>query len=163
MTRLAPAAVLLVLLAPPAAAAEPFAPPDGRFRVEFPGRPKETTTETRSALGRLSVYTATYALDGGRVLMVSYTDFPEGTAKPGQEAGVLDGVRKGLKGEEGDVLKDDEKSPRRELLVKKGDRHIRVVAVLDGDRLFQVKAVGPPAFVGGKDAAAFLKSFAVTK
>jgi hypothetical protein len=169
--RLAVAASVVLLLAgaPRATPAEPFAPRDGQFRVKFHGTPKEKTTTATSALGKLKVFTATYASDDDNAFLVSYTDFPEGTAKPETRATLLDGVRDGLKGKDGTVLKDEEvefgseKLAGRELELTKGDRRVRVTAVLRNDRLFQVGVVGTKEFVASKAATDFLKSFEITK
>ena len=75
----------------------------------------------------------------------------------------------GLKGKDGTVRTDEEievgeeKLPGRDLDFNKGGRRVRAKAALRNDRLFQVVVVGTPEFVEGKDAAAFLKSFEITK
>ena len=79
------AAVIVVLVgARPLAAqrGEKYEPADGRFSVRFPGKPKESTQTAKSQIGDLKVHTATYAVSDGSTYMVSYTDFPEGAAKP---------------------------------------------------------------------------------
>ena len=170
MKRLAVAAsVVLLLAAPRATPAEPFAPLDGQFRVQFPGKPKENTANVGSGIGKLKVFTATYSDDAGNVFMVSYTDFPEGAAEGDNGEAILDGARAGLKGKDGDVLADEprglgrRKIDGREVIVKKGNQHVRVWLALRGDRLFQVGVIGTPEFVKSKEATAFLASFDLTK
>ena len=171
MKRLAVVASVVLLLAdaPCATPAEPFAPRDGQLTVQFPGKPKENSSTTKSAIGTLKVFTATYATETGSVFLVSYTDFPGGTAKPENRGALLDGVRDGLKGKDGTVLKDEEvefgseKLAGRELELAKGDHRVRITAVLRNDRLFQVGVVGTKEFVASKAATEFLKSFEITK
>ncbi len=148
---------------------EAFAPKDGKFTVRFPGKPKETPQTAKSALGDLKVFTATYATADGNAYLASYTDFPPGTAKPENRNTLLDGVRDGLKGKDGEILADNEielgkdKLPAREYEVKKGKQVIRFRVVLRDDRLYQVAVVGTADFVSGKEAKGFLESFALTK
>ena len=52
----------------------------------------------------MKVSTATYATSDGNVFMVSYTDFPAGTAKADMSAAFFDGVRRGLAGKDGKLL-----------------------------------------------------------
>ena len=171
MTR--PAALVVLLLGTSAAAAQPagevFSPRDGGFSVRFPGRPKDSTQTAKSRLGDLRVFTATYATGEGNVYLVSHTDFPPGATKPENRATLFDGVRDGLKGKDGKVLseKDAEIGPNklagRDIELEKGKQRVRFRVVVSGDRLYQVAAIGTPAFVGGKEAGAFLDSFELTK
>jgi hypothetical protein len=155
-----------------AAAAQPagevFKPKTGGFSVRFPGKPKENTQTTKSAIGELSVYTATVATTEGNVFLVSYTDFPAGTVKPETHAALFDGVREGLKKDgkvvsEKDLAVGPDKLPGREIHIEKNKQSLRFRVVIRENRLFQVAVVGSDEFVKGKDAAAFLDSFEVTK
>jgi hypothetical protein len=163
------AVAALLTSAPVAQPDEMYAPDGGRFQVKFPGKPKESTTDAKSKLGKLKVFTATYATRDGDVFMASYSDFPEGSAKDDNRETILDGVRTGLKGKTGEVLSDDPrefgkmKIDGREILVKKDAQRVRVWIMLRGDRLFQVGVIGTPEFVKSKEADAFLKSFDLTK
>jgi hypothetical protein len=169
--RLAVIAVLALLLVKGLDARPPetYAPDGAGFEVKFPARPKETKATPTTKLGKLKVVTATYANADNNVFMVSYTDFPEGTAKGNNRDVLLDGVREGLKGKDGTVLLDNpvkvgaDELPGRELTLQKDRQHVRVTAILRGDRLFQVGVVGAKEFVASKEATAFLKSFELTK
>src|SRR5262249_37297534 len=74
---------------------------DGKFSLRFPSKPKETTQTTKTDLGELSVFTATYATSDSNAYMVSYTDFPPEAAKPENRTTLFDGMRDELKGEGG--------------------------------------------------------------
>jgi hypothetical protein len=169
--RLAAIAVLVLLTGDGLVARQPetYSPDDAGFEVRFPARPKEMKATPTTKLGKLKVVTATYANADNNVFMVSYTDFPDGTAKGDNRDVLLDGVREGLKGKDGTVLLDNDvkvgadKLPGRELVLQKDKQHVRVTAVLRGDRLFQVGVVGTKEFVSGQEAAAFLKSFELVK
>ena len=147
----------------------PTAPDDAGFAVKFPGKPKETKASPGTKLGKLKVVTATYADAAANVFMASHTEFPEGTGKPENLAAILDGVRDGLKGSDGTALAEDEvefgreKLPGRELTVRKDEQYVRVLAVVRGDRLYQVGVVGTKEFTRSKEADAFLKSFELKK
>jgi hypothetical protein len=148
---------------------EVYSSKDGNFSVRFPSKPKETTQTTKTDLGELNVFTATYATSDGSTYMVSYTDFPAEAAKPENRDVLYDGVRDELK-KDGKVLtaKDKEigakKLPGREIDIErdKGKLRLRFRVVLHDGRLFQVAVIGTPKFVDGKDATGFLESFEVT-
>lgn len=167
MTRLA--AALAVLLPAAAPAADPYAPKGGRFTVKFPGAPKESTQKAKSPAGELAVFSATYATADGNAYLVSYTDLPAGAATAADRDAVYDAARDAIKGKDGKVLSEKgveagaDKLPARDVEVEKGRQRLRFRFVLRDDRLYQVAVVGTPAFAGGKDAAAFLASFELTK
>jgi hypothetical protein len=162
-------AVLAFLPAAHARQAAVFTSKEGGYSVRFPGTPKVTTQTTRTPLGELKLATATYAKTDGSAFLVTHTDFPPETVKPDTRAKVLDGVRDGLKGQDGKVLSEKEigvgkdKLPGRELLVEKGRQHMRFRVVLKDDRLYQAAVIGSERFVKGTDATRFLDSFEVGK
>lgn len=145
--------------------ADTFAPKDGKFAVNFPGRPKETKSSPASPIGELKVYTATYATNEGQIYLTSYTDFPPEATKPEMRDTLYDGILTGLTGKDGKLVTKkeidvgSEKLPGREFVVDKGKQQVKVWVVLRGNRLYQVAVHGPGEFVTGKDAAAFLDSF----
>ena len=171
MKRLAAVAVVILLVRASLGAREEetYAPRGAHFEVKFPGKPKEATSNAKSKLGKLKVVTATFATSERNVLMVSYTDFPEGSGEGDKRDALIEGVRKGLKGKDGSVLSDKEvkigkdQLPGQELLLDKGKEHVRVRIVLRNDRLFQIGAIGTRDFVGGKETEAFLDSFEFRK
>jgi hypothetical protein len=166
--------VLVFLAAAPVFAqpkGEPYTPTGGKFAIRFHGAPKELTQTEKSKIGDLKVFTATYATSGGDVYMVSYTDFPEGAAKPENRGTLFDGIRDGLKGKDGKVISDKDvevgpdKAPGRDIEIEteKGKKRMKFRVVLRDSRLYQVAVIGTPRFVADKDATAFLESFELTK
>jgi hypothetical protein len=149
---------------------EEYAPAGGNFSIRFPGKPKETTQVTKSPIGDVKVYTATYAHSDGNVYMISYSDLPSGAAKPENLGTLFDGVREGAKGSDGTVLKGDrvefgpDKLPAYDLEVKKGNQHVMFKIIVRDNRLYQLALVGSASFVEkSKNGAAFLKSFEFSK
>src|SRR5262249_44070682 len=134
----------------------------------FPGEPKESTQKTKTPLGELKVFSATWANADSNAFLVSYTDFPAGTAKPADRDTLYDGARDAL-AKDGKVLSEKkvevgaDKLPGREVEIEKGKQRMRFRFVLRDDRLYQVAVVGTPSFVEGKDATAFLESFELKK
>lgn len=170
MRRVSAAGLLLVFaLAAPAQDAVDLSPKGGRFKVRFPGRPKETTQKTKTPIGELAVYTATFATADGHVLIVSHTDYPPDAAKPDHHATLLAGARDGLVGKDGKLVTDvavphaPDAPPVRELVVDKGKVQLRFRMFMKDNRLYQAGAVGAGAFVTGKDATEFLDSFQLVK
>jgi hypothetical protein len=165
------APVIVVLVGVPAVAqrGEKYEPADGRFSVRFAGKPKESTQTAKSQIGDLKVHTATYAVSDGSTYMVSYTDFPEGAAKPDASSKLYDGVRDGLKGKDGKLIGETEitvgsdKHPGREIEIEKDRKRMKFRVVLRDGRLYQVAVIGTASFVNGKDARAFFGSFELVK
>jgi hypothetical protein len=163
--------VIIVLMTAPLAAqrGDKYEPSGGRFSVRFPGQPKESNQAAKSTIGELKVVTATYADSSGNAYMVSYTDFPEGAAKPEAGGKLFDGVRDGLVGKDGKVHDDSEakvgsdKHPGRDIEIEKDKKRMKFRVVLRDGRLYQVAVIGTPSFVKGRDAKAFLESFELTK
>lgn len=157
---------MLVLGIPAAAWADPpghvVQPDDGQFTVRFHGPPKESKQKTRTDLGNLTIYTATYALPEGGVLAASYTTFPSQAAQPADHKSLLDGAVKGLIGKNGKLKEEKEievgKTPGREVRIERGKQRLRYRLVVKDHRLIQVGAVGSGDFVDGHEAAAFLES-----
>jgi hypothetical protein len=170
MRLLTSASLLLLLLATaPAQDGVDLSPKNGKFKVRFPGRPKENTQKTKTPIGELSVYTATYATADGNVYLVSHTDYPPDAARPDHHATLLDGARDGLAGKDGKVVSDTplphapDRPAGRELVIDKGKVQLRFRILIRDNRLYQAGAVGAGAFVTGKDATAFLDSFELVK
>lgn len=170
MRRVSAAGLLLVFaLAAPAQDGVELTPKGGRFKVRFPGRPKETTQKSKTPIGELAVYTATYATADGNVLLVSHTDYPPEAARPDHHATLIAGARDGLLGKDGKLVKDAARDPAadapagREFVVDKGKVQLRFRMLMKDNRLYQAGAVGTGAFVTGKDATDFLDSFQLVK
>jgi hypothetical protein len=151
---------------------EAYAPEAGKFSVRFPGKPKETTQTTKSAIGEVKVFTATYSTSDGNVYMVSYSDLPGEATKKENLSTLFEGIREGAKGKDGAVLDDKEiefgpnKLPGHDLELKKekDNQRVKLRVVVRDNRLYQVAVVGSVEFINrSKDAAAFLKSFELTK
>jgi hypothetical protein len=150
---------------------EKYISKEGNFAILFPGKPKETTQTTKSPIGDVKVYTATYATKDGNVYMVSYSDLPEEATKPENLVTLFEGVREGAKGKDGEILDSGrfefgpDKLPGYDLDVKKdkGDQRVKFRVIVREKRLYQLAVVGSKDFAQGKDAAAFLKSFEISK
>jgi hypothetical protein len=148
-----------------------YSPREGNCSIRFPGRPKETLQTTPTALGELRVFTATYATSDGSAFLLSWTEFPPETTTAENRTSLYDGVREGLKGNDGEVISDDsmeigpQKLPGRELHIKKDNGKLRMrfrILVHDG-RLYQIAVIGSAKFVDGNNAKDFLDSFEVVK
>jgi hypothetical protein len=163
-------ASLILLVALPAGAqtrGEKYSPDGGKFSVRFPGKPKEGTQIAKSAIGEISVFTASYATSDANAYMVSYNDFPEGAAKPEGSGTLFDGVRDGLKGKDGKLIDEAEvkvgDAPGRDIEIEKDKKRMKFRVVLRDGRLYQVAVIGTANFVKGKEAKAFLESFELAK
>jgi hypothetical protein len=163
-------ALLAVMTAPASVqAVDDYEPTDGGFRIHFPGKPKESSQKAKSAIGELKVSTATYATSDGNVYLVSYTDFPAGTAKSDMSAAFFDGVRRGLAGKDGKLLGEKDiqigpdQLPGRDIDIEKDKKRMKFRVVLRDGRLYQVAAIGTASFVKSKDTTAFIDSFKLTK
>ena len=71
-----------------------FAPPNGRFTVRLPGKPRETVSTNRTAVGEAKM--VQYDFDGGDAYFaVVISEFPSGALGKTLPQQVLDGARDG--------------------------------------------------------------------
>ncbi|HEY2910891.1 MAG TPA: hypothetical protein VGI99_11635 [Gemmataceae bacterium] len=156
---------LLLVFSVPAWADPPgqiVQPEDGQFSVRFPGRPKESKQKTKTELGNLTVFTATYAFEDGGVLAASYTTFPDDAVKAAGRKALLDGAVKGLLGKNGKLLGEKNidigTEKGREVSIGRGKQRLRYRLTVKDNRLIQVGVVGSRDLVEGKEATSFLES-----
>ena len=141
---------------------------EGRFSVHFPKDPSVSNKELATPSGVLKVQTA--KADAGRdsVYSVTHVTYPPsfGEVDPVK---ILDGVRDGLKGQDGE-LKSDKSSttgedalPTRDIRIDAGKNGIRARLILVDRRLVQAMVVGAKDSLDAKPAEEFFKSLEVTK
>jgi hypothetical protein len=146
---------------------EDYSPKGGNFTIRFPGKPKESTQKSKTTIGEVEVFAATYVSGDDNVFMVSYSDLPEKATRKENLDSLFEGVREGAKGD-GKVRICDPKEfgpmklPGRELKLEKGKQWVRMFVVLRDNRLYQIVAIGSQSFADSKEASAFLESFQVT-
>ena len=141
---------------------------EGKFSVRFPKEPTVTNKELATTAGVLKVQTA--KCDAGKdvVLSVSHTTYPASFGEV-DATKILDGVRDGLKGTDGEVKVDkpqtlgDDRAQIRDVRIEAGKNGIRTRLVLVDRRLVQVMAVGKSEALDGKAAEEFFKSFELAK
>ena len=141
---------------------------DGRYSVRFPKDPSISNKELATPSGVLKVQTA--KVESARDLMFSVTHvtYPPsfGEVDPTK---ILDGVRDGLKGQDGELKSDkasttgDDNLPTRDIRIDAGKNGIRARLILVDRRLVQVMVVGAKDSLDGKPAEEFFKSLEVTK
>ena len=150
---------------------EEYSPQAGKFSIRFPGKPKESNQTTKSPIGEVKVFTATYATSDGNVYMVSYSDLPMGATKPENHDTFFDGIKEGLRGKEWKINNDKkiefgtDKLPGREIELEKEkvSQRAKFRVILRDNRLYQTAVVGTPSFIRSEDAKMFLESFELTK
>ncbi len=165
-------AILLLLLTLAAAQAQPegveVSPKGGRFKVRFPGKPKETTAKTKTPLGEITVTTVLYATADGSVYVATHVEYPT-TPTPDDHPTLLAGARDGIVGKDGKLVSEGpvphgpDKLAGREVVVDKGKVQVRYRLFFKENRLYQIGALGAGGFVTGKAAADFLDSFELVK
>jgi hypothetical protein len=137
-------------------------PKNGGFSIRFPGKPKESTQSTSTPVGKLSIYTATFALPDGSVFLASFAEFPAEAVKPDVRGTLFDGVVKGLTAKNGKAVSEKEieigKEKGREVLIDKGKQQMRFRLVVKDNRLIQFAAIGAGEFIKSREATAFLDS-----
>ena len=145
---------------------------DGKFRVKMPRDPDLDRKELATGPGGVqSVPVTTVRSSSGKlVYAVSYADYPD-TFRAVPAKTLLDGVRNGLKGTDGKVVKDEEttlgtgekKVSGREFRVEAGNNAVRARAFLVETRLYQVMVTGPKSSVDSKSTDEFFRSFELQK
>lgn len=148
---------------------ESYTSGSGKFRVKLPGRPKVESKDLATGPGGVQpVPMTTERVEGPDKVMYSvvFADYPD-TFQSVNAKTVLDGVRDGMKGKDGQVKEDREillgKTPGRELRIEAGRKVIRARIYLVGTRLYQVMANGERSAIDGKGVDEFLRSFELVK
>jgi hypothetical protein len=162
-------ALVIVAITATVRAEEKYESKDGKFNITFTDKPKETTKEIPTAIGKITLYMTTVEAGKDKVFIATYNDYPDAVSKsPPQD--VLKGVRDGAKGKDGKVLDDkeitfgDDKIPGREYTLQKGTLFHRYRVFLNGTRLYNVGYVAPTKDdLSSKEADAFFESFKITK
>ena len=141
---------------------------EGNYSVRFPKDPSIANKELATSAGVMKVQTA--KVEGGRDLMLSVSHMTYPASFGDVDAGkILDGVRDGLKGQDGELKSDkpgvegEDKFPARDVLIHAGKNAVRARLVLVDRRLIQVLASGSKEAVEGKTAEEFFKSFEAAK
>jgi hypothetical protein len=165
MPRICALGLALVLVAPVGAQPKPdeYESKDGRYTIQFPGKPKESTQTAKTQAGALTVHTTTFATREGSVYLVSYTDFPAAMTRPENRDALFRGVREGLTGKDGKLVTEKDVmvagAKGREVLVDKSKQQTRFRVTVKDSRLYQIAAVGTGPFVTGAEVTAFFDSF----
>jgi len=148
----------LVLLAGSALADEPKKDPPKvekapveskglRFAVTFPGKPKETPNKVKVNGDDVTITQFIVEIEKS-AYVIAVNDYKPGTLAADPQV-VLEGVRNGNLGNNGQLLDEDEKRtefgpdklPMRTFTFKKDNLFFRNLIVLDGSRLYQVMVV----------------------
>lgn len=174
MTRSVPLLVLLALAVPAVADSKKPKPQthtseDGLYSVIFPAEPSSSEKKVASTGGNLTIQT-TRAEFAGVIYSVTFTDYPESFGAVSADK-VLDGVRDGMKGNDGSIKKEEKTSldgvPGRELRIEAGKNAIRCRTFLVKQRLYQVMVTASSkdskGTVDGDEAEQFFRSFSWAK
>lgn len=118
-----------------------------RFAATFPGKPKETPNTVKVNGDDVTITQFMIEIEKSAYL-VAVNDYKPGTLAADPQV-VLEGVRNGNLGNNGQLLDEDEKRtefgpdklPMRAFTFKKDNLFFRNLIVLDGNRLYQVMVV----------------------
>lgn len=139
---------------------------DGKFTAKFP-TPATAKAVTAGGL-TLQVVLADFEKGKGG-FMVTYCDLPPEKLKAPTPEQVLASSEAGLKEnfkatvtKSGATTFGPKKYPAREITAEREMWNLRGTVVLVGSRMYQVYVFGEKEFVTGKEADAFLASFAIT-
>lgn len=140
--------------------------PQGRYRVDMPGQPKQNARPTATAAGMVQLHCEAVEPSKDMCFMVMYTDLPT-TFGPLNPDDVLNGAVQGLSSEyrtRGSSLVECEGFPGREVYYDAADPlgqaiHGRVRLFMVKQRLYQVHYLGRPGTDNHPDVGRFLDSF----
>lgn len=146
--------------------------PEWPAKVRFPSQPEFESKELATAAGAVKMSTFRVKTRNDLVLSLTMAVYDE-KFKDLAAKTVLDGVRDGLKGTDGQLAKggdavitlDTPDGPvtGREVRVDAGKNTVHCRAFLVGHRLYQVMATGPRDAVAGPATDQFFKSFELLK
>jgi len=150
------------------AKAKKYVDKPGGFTVAFPGKPKQSETELKTAAGKSILNINSVESKEGNAFMVMWNDFPI-EVEEDNLGKVLDGAVDGVSKKGEIVTKKNtkfgpDKIPAREVVMdaKEGIR-FRILIVMRESRLYQVMVAGPDEFADTDKAKDFVKSFEFSK
>jgi hypothetical protein len=166
-------ALLLIAMAGCGGAdSQEYTSPEGRFRAQYPGKPKLTQQTVPTQIGPIVLKIASTSDWSGTERFVSYADYPGGFIHPGNRDPMLDGACQGMATEARLVILSKmpisiNGHPGREVSFEAQPGHpagkisgrARVFVV--GVRLYQVFIAGPTGRVTPETIDRFLNSFAL--
>ena len=138
---------------------------EGKYSVQFPGKPNKTTNKA----GGIDLHIAIVEMGMGGFAVI-HSDLPPEATKVAKPKALLDGGQKGLienfkakVTSSRDFEFGKEKYPARELVGEKDKLNLRIQIILAGNRLYQVFVVGSKEQIMNKEADAFFSSFEIAK
>jgi hypothetical protein len=145
----------------------------GKFRVKLPPEKPDSDTKVLAlGTGGQKVQVTTERVNGpdSSVFAVTFADYPESYRQVPAKT-VLDGVRDGLKGSDGNIEKDAEvflgdgpdRLAGREFRITAGRKVVHARVFLHGTRLYQVMATGSKDRFPTKAVEEFQNSFELVK
>lgn len=150
-----------------------YKPAGAGYRVEMPGAPAARSREIKMAPGPASYHSASVALEQ-RSFLVSHVVFPAG-AGPADPQKAFDGMRENQRSSalargasELGIVRDERRftldgAPATRVVIENSDSVMRILAVLNGNTLYQVIYVGPPGSATTPDVERFMASFALVR
>jgi hypothetical protein len=156
--------------APPGPEWKPFTSKPGKFTAVFPGTPTEQKQSVKTAVGTIEM--TLYVLDLPKAsgsYVIDYSELPEAAVRVGTEEKRLDNARDGAVASAKGKLKSEKRISLqgfhgRDLVIEVGDkRSVRMRIFAVNNRLYQLLAAGPPAWVASKDTGRFFDSFKLSR
>ena len=132
----------------------------GRYRITMPAKPQEEIRTLKHATGSVKM-TMTAARAADWMFGVSYADFPAGVDIQKQRDEQRDAVLRNISGR---IIKQSQGRPGTSALIAEGRRgdiklDLRARFIVDGQRLYQIAAIGTKGSVPDTEVDTFLDSF----
>ena len=146
---------------------EKFVSKEGKYAIQFPGKPTETIQASPSPRGERKQFRAYYITAEGHEYRISYVEYPK-DYHPDVRL-LFDAIRDDLKGKDGKLVSEknvefgSDKVSGRDIHIDRWGRHVRDRVLWRTNRLYHVMVTGPEKFVTGTDAGQFLESVELTK
>ncbi|MBL8824323.1 MAG: hypothetical protein JNJ77_17180 [Planctomycetia bacterium] len=142
---------------------------EGKYKVEFPGKPMTQNQKANTELGEITIVLDVVAIGQNMAFIVSYNDYPEAITNA-DPITVLNGVRDGNKGKDGEIIEDradvfgPDKIPCKRVYIKKpNDLYMKNLMIMKGTRLYQVMVVAKKPAIESDAINKYYKSFELTK
>lgn len=142
---------------------------EGKYKVEFPGKPTTQNQKAKTELGEITIFLDVVPLGQNMAFIVSYNDYPEAITSADPMT-VLNGVRDGNKGNDGEIVEDKadvfgpDKIPCKRIYIKKpNDLYMKNLMIMKGTRLYQVMVVARKPAIDSPAIDKYYKSFELTK
>ncbi len=146
-----------------------FTSEDGKFKINFPGTPKDTLQYIPTEVGNIEMKSFTYEKSATEMFMLAYCDYPSELVKQSDSETLLQGAKEGALNKDGAATVDlDEKitvdgNPGHFFKAYKGSFYMVFKIFLKENRLYQILMIRDGSYPSQDAIDSYIGSFELIK